>query len=163
MGPVPGVSRVPIWSGATFEQLKLPDVVRDLAEEDRGIVLVTGTTGSGRSTALAAMVRHINATMRKHVVTIEDPIEYLYRDELSGINQREIGSEGEVSQLPDTLAEGSFDGMETLDQALHNAVRDGGITLETGTANATRPHDFKLLVQGEGRLGTTMDDVMQQA
>ena len=77
----------------TFEKLNLPDVVRQLAEEERGIVLVTGTTGSGKSTTLAAMVRHINTTMAKHIVTIEDPIEYLYRDECSGINQREIGSD----------------------------------------------------------------------
>jgi twitching motility protein PilT len=223
------------------------------------------------------MVRHINATMRKHIVTIEDPIEYLYRDECSGINQREIGSdtasfkralrrvlrqdpdviligemrddetvqtalsaaetghlvfstlhtgnaaetvnrilefypageqlqarsvlagtlkgvisqrlvttadgngrtailevlrmtgrvhdtikEGSVSDLPDIIAEGSFYGMQSFDQALYEAVKDGRIDMETALANASRPHDFKLLVQGEGRVGTSMEDVQQE-
>ena len=62
----------------SIEALGLPDVVHRLAEEERGIVLVTGSTGSGKSTTLAAIVDHINRTMRKHVVTIEDPIEYLH-------------------------------------------------------------------------------------
>jgi twitching motility protein PilT len=260
----------------TFSQLDLPDVVRELAEEERGIVLVTGTTGSGKSTTLAAMVRHINATMAKHIVTIEDPIEYLYRDERSAIDQREVGADtasfkralrrvlrqdpdviligemrdeetvqtalsaaetghlvfstlhtadaaetvnrilefyepheqmqarsmiasvlkgvisqrlvpsangegrtailevlrstgrvhdaikdGDVSTLPDIIAEGSFYGMQSFDQALYQAVTDGRITMDTALGYATRPHDFKLLVQGEGRVGTTMEDVEQ--
>jgi twitching motility protein PilT len=261
----------------TFAQLNLPEVVRNVAEEERGIVLVTGTTGSGKSTTLAAMIRHINATMKKHIVTIEDPIEYLYRDEESGINQREIGSdtatfkralrrvlrqdpdviligemrddetvqtalsaaetghlvfstlhtadaaetvnrilefypageqsqaravlastlravisqrlvptadghrrtailevlrttgrvqdtikEGEVSQLSEIISEGAFYGMQSFDQALYNAVKSGLIDMDTAMANASKPHDFKLLVQGEGRVGTTMDDVIQE-
>lgn len=277
-GSVSMVLRAIPIEAPTFAELSLPDIVRELAEEERGIVLVTGTTGSGKSTTLAAMVRHINATMRKHIVTIEDPIEYLYRDECSGINQREIGSDtasfkralrrvlrqdpdviligemrdeetvqtalsaaetghlvfstlhtadaaetvnrilefyepheqtqarsmiasvlrgvisqrlvptadgegrtailevlrstgrvhdtikdGDVSALPDIIAEGSFYGMQTFDQALYAAVKDGRVTMETALEYATRPHDFKLLVQGEGRTGTSMEDVEQLA
>ena len=262
----------------TFEELDLPDVVRQLAEEERGIVLVTGTTGSGKSTTLAAMVRHINATMAKHIVTIEDPIEYLYRDERSAIDQREVGADtasfkralrrvlrqdpdviligemrdeetvqtalsaaetghlvfstlhtadaaetvnrilefyephelmqarsmiasvlkgvisqrlvpsadgegrtailevlrstgrvhdaikdGDVSTLPDIISEGSYYGMQSFDQALYQAVKDGRVTMETALSYATRPHDFKLLVQGDGRVGTSMEDVEQLA
>src|SRR3954451_12602798 len=123
----------------TFAELNLPDVVRDLAEEDRGIVLVTGTTGSGKSTTLAAMVRHINATMHKHIVTIEDPIEYLYRDECSGINQREVGSDTAsfkralrrvLRQDPDVILIGEMRDDETVHTAL-SAAETGHLVLST--------------------------------
>jgi twitching motility protein PilT len=264
-------------STPNFKDLALPDVVKTLAEEERGIVLVTGTTGSGKSTTLAAMIGHINSTMAKHIVTIEDPIEYLYRDERSGIHQREIGSDtasfkralrrvlrqdpdviligemrdeetvqtalsaaetghlvfstlhtadagetvnrilefyepheqtqarsmlasvlkgvisqrlvptadgegrtaivevlrstgrvqdtikdGDVSLLPEIIAEGAFYGMQSFDQALYAAVRDGRVAMETAMTYASKPHDFKLLVQGEGKVGTSMDDVIQE-
>jgi twitching motility protein PilT len=77
----------------SLEELGLPPAVRRLAEEQRGIVLVTGTTGSGKSTTLAAIIEHINNTAFRHVVTIEDPIEFVYRDKLSVIDQREVGSD----------------------------------------------------------------------
>ncbi|HUB76617.1 MAG TPA: PilT/PilU family type 4a pilus ATPase [Solirubrobacteraceae bacterium] len=77
----------------SLAELGLPDIVRELAEEERGIVLVTGTTGSGKSTTLAAIIEHINNTAFRHVVTIEDPIEFVYRDKRSVIDQREIGSD----------------------------------------------------------------------
>jgi twitching motility protein PilT len=264
------------FEAPSLETLGLPGVVRELAEQERGVVLVTGTTGSGKSTTLAAMIRHINENMAKHVVTIEDPIEYLYRDARSSINQREVGADtdsfqqalrrvlrqdpdviligemrdqetvqtalsaaetghlvfstlhtadagetinrilefyepheqmqarsmlagvlrgvisqrlvqeadgegrvaicevlrstgrvqdtvkdGDVSTLPEIIAEGSFYGMQTFDQALYDAVTAGKITMETALQAASRPHDFKLLVQGEGRVGTSMDDVDQ--
>ena len=66
-------------------------MIRKLAEEPRGIILLTGTTGSGKSTTLAAMIDHINSTRPRHIVTLEDPIEYLHRDKRSIINQREVG------------------------------------------------------------------------
>ncbi len=75
----------------TFEELNLPPIVRRIAEAPHGIVLVTGATGSGKSTTLAAMVEHINVTARKHVITLEDPIEYLFEDKQSVIEQREVG------------------------------------------------------------------------
>src|SRR5262245_5191408 len=75
----------------SVEQLGLPPVVTRLAEEARGIVLVTGTTGSGKSTTLAAMIDHINRTRTHHIITLEDPIEYLHEDKGSIVNQREVG------------------------------------------------------------------------
>src|SRR5215212_6584495 len=77
----------------SIEELSLPPVIRQLAEEERGIILLTGTTGSGKSTTLAAMIDHMNRTMHKHIVTIEDPIEFLHRDRNSIINQREVGQD----------------------------------------------------------------------
>jgi len=74
-----------------FERLNLPHKVLDLANEERGLILVTGITGSGKSTTLAAMVDYINATRAVHIVTIEDPIEYAFKDRRSVINQREVG------------------------------------------------------------------------
>src|SRR5262249_7645327 len=79
----------------SVQELGLPAVVRSLAEEQRGIVLVTGTTGSGKSTTLAAMIDHINQTRARHIVTLEDPIEYLHPDKSSIVNQREVGSDTE--------------------------------------------------------------------
>jgi twitching motility protein PilT len=76
-----------------LEDLGLPPVVGRLAHEERGIILVTGTTGSGKSTTLAAMMDLVNRTMHKHIVTIEDPIEFLHRDDKSIINQREVGTD----------------------------------------------------------------------
>lgn len=275
-GSVSLILRAIPFEAPSLEKLGLPTVVRELAEQERGVVLVTGTTGSGKSTTLAAMVRHINENMAKHIVTIEDPIEYLYRDARSEINQREVGADtdsfqqalrrvlrqdpdviligemrdqvtvqtalsaaetghlvfstlhtadagetinrilefyepheqmqarsmlasvlkgvisqrlvqeadgegrvailevlrstgrvadtikdGDVSLLPEIIAEGSFYGMQTFDQALYDAVTADKITMETALAAASRPHDFKLLVQGEGRVGTTMEDVVQ--
>ena len=75
----------------SFEELHLPPVIRKVAEAPHGIVLLTGATGSGKSTTLAAMVEHINVTSRKHIITLEDPIEYLFEDKQSVIEQREVG------------------------------------------------------------------------
>ena len=82
----------------SVDELGLPEVVTSLAEEERGIILLTGTTGSGKSTTLAAMIDHMNRTMHKHIVTIEDPIEFLHRDRNSIINQREVGAGHRVVQ-----------------------------------------------------------------
>ena len=76
---------------ATITDLHLPLVLEKIAEERRGMILVTGTTGSGKSTSLAAMINHINTHRIEHIITIEDPIEYLHRDKKSIINQREVG------------------------------------------------------------------------
>ncbi len=266
--------RIP-YGVTTIEQLGLPGAVRDMADEPRGIVLVTGTTGSGKSTTLAAMVDHVNTTAARHIVTIEDPIEFLHADKRSVINQREVGSDtgsfgralrrvlrqdpdiiligemrdeetvrtalsaaetghlvlstlhtadapetinrvidffppyqhrqvramlsaslrGVVSQrlvpaigggrvaalevlrttgrvrdaivdpdqtgqLPGIIAEGSFYGMQTFDQALFEHVRDGRVTRDEALAAASSPQDFKLLLAAEGRVGTSMADVL---
>ena len=79
----------------TIEELQLPDVLKKIALEPRGLILVTGTTGSGKSTTLAAMIDYINTNRTNNIVTIEDPIEYLHRDKSSIINQREVGNDTE--------------------------------------------------------------------
>jgi twitching motility protein PilT len=261
---------------STIDELALPPVVRELAEEERGIVLLTGTTGSGKSTTLAAMIDHMNVTMSKHVVTIEDPIEFVHRDKRSVINQREVGMDtksferalrrvlrqdpdvilvgemrdeetvrtalsaaetghlvlstvhtvdapesinrlldffpphqhnqarsmiagtikgvisqrlvpganggrvavceilrmtgrvrdmivdpNQTGQLGEAISAGAYYGMQTFDQALYGHVTAGRVTVEEALRVATSPHDFKLLLQSEGRKGTTMQDVAQ--
>ena len=259
---------------STIEELALPTVVRELAEEERGIVLLTGTTGSGKSTTLAAMIDHMNHTMSKHIVTIEDPIEFVHEDKRSVINQREVGMDtasfkralrrvlrqdpdvilvgemrdeetvhtalsaaetghlvlstihtvdatesinrmldffpphqhsqarsmiagtvkGVISQrlvpgadggrvavceilrmtgrvrdmivdpsqtgkLVEVISSGGYYGMQTFDQALFGHVKAGRVTFEDAMRVASSPHDFKLLMQADGRVGTTMEDV----
>ena len=259
---------------STIEELALPDVVTELAEEERGIVLLTGTTGSGKSTTLAAMIDHMNHTTSRHIVTIEDPIEFVHSDKRSAINQREVGMDtasfkralrrvlrqdpdviligemrdeetvqaalsaaetghlvlstihtvdatesinrmldffpphqhaqarsmiagtikGVISQrlvpgaeggrvavceilrmtgrvrdmiidpaqtgkLVEVISSGGYYGMQTFDQALFGHVKAGRVTFEDAMNVASSPHDFKLLMQADGRQGTTMDDV----
>ncbi len=259
---------------STIEELALPDVVRELAEEERGIVLLTGTTGSGKSTTLAAMIDHMNRATSKHIVTIEDPIEFVHRDIRCVINQREVGMDtasfkralrrvlrqdpdvilvgemrdeetvqtalsaaetghlvlstihtvdatesinrmldffpphqhgqarsmiagtvkGVISQrlvpgadggrvavceilrmtgrvrdmivdpsqtgkLVEVINSGGYYGMQTFDQALFGHVKAGRVTFEDAMRVASSPHDFKLLMQADGRRGTTMEDV----
>ena len=259
---------------STIEELALPEVISELADEERGIVLLTGTTGSGKSTTLAAMIDHMNHTTSKHIVTIEDPIEFVHSDKRSAINQREVGMDtasfkralrrvlrqdpdviligemrdeetvqaalsaaetghlvlstihtvdatesinrmldffpphqhqqarsmiagtvkGVISQrlvpgaeggrvavceilrttgrvrdmildptqtgkLVEVIASGGYYGMQTFDQALYGHVKAGRVTFEDAMRVASSPHDFKLLMQAEGRQGTTMDDV----
>jgi twitching motility protein PilT len=258
----------------TIDELALPTVVRELAEEERGIILLTGTTGSGKSTTLAAMIDHMNHTMSKHIVTIEDPIEFVHSDKRSAINQREVGMDtasfkralrrvlrqdpdvilvgemrdeetvqtalsaaetghlvlstihtvdatesinrmldffpphqhnqarsmiagtikGVISQrlvpgadggrvavceilrmtgrvrdmimdpeqtgkLVEVITAGGYYGMQTFDQALFGHVKAGRVTFEDAMRVASSPHDFKLLMQADGRRGTTMEDV----
>ncbi len=117
----------------------LPSVVRDLAEEERGIILLTGTTGSGKSTTLAAMIDHINVTMSKHIVTIEDPIEFVHSDKRSVINQREVGMDTKsferalrrvLRQDPDVILVGEMRDEETVRTAL-SAAETGHLVLST--------------------------------
>jgi len=258
----------------TIAELALPTVIRDLAEEERGIVLLTGTTGSGKSTTLAAMIDHMNETTSKHIVTIEDPIEFVHEDKRSVINQREVGMDtasfkralrrvlrqdpdviligemrdeetvqaalsaaetghlvlstihtvdagesinrmldffpphqhsqarsmiagtikGVISQrlvpgagggrvaaceilrmtgrvrdmivdpsqtgkLPEVISTGAYYGMQTFDQALFGHVKAGLVTFDDAMKVASSPSDFKLLVQADGKQGTTMEDV----
>ncbi len=123
----------------SVDDLGLPPVVTRLAEEQRGIVLVTGTTGSGKSTTLAAMIDHINRTRTDHIVTLEDPIEYLHEDKNSIVNQREIGSDTEsfakamrriLRQDPDVILIGEMRDEETVRTAL-SAAETGHLVLST--------------------------------
>src|ERR687898_575586 len=123
----------------SVEELGLPEVVTRLAEEQRGIILVTGTTGSGKSTTLAAMIDHINRNRTDHIVTLEDPIEYLHPDKNSIINQREVGSDTEsfaramrrvLRQDPDVILIGEMRDEETVRTAL-SAAETGHLVLST--------------------------------
>jgi twitching motility protein PilT len=123
----------------TFEELSLPPGVRRLAEEHRGLVLVTGATGSGKTTTLAAMVGEINRTRHQHIVTIEDPIEILHPDQGSIVNQREVGLDTEsfgealrrvLRQDPDVILIGELRDAETAQTALQ-AGESGHFVLST--------------------------------
>lgn len=114
----------------TFEELGLPPVIKDIAEEERGLVLVTGTTGSGKSTTLAAMIDHLNRTKRARIVTIEDPIEFVHESNKSLIAQREIGRDTPsfaeslrraLRQDPDVILVGELRDAETMRIALQAA------------------------------------------
>jgi twitching motility protein PilT len=123
----------------SFEELRLPKGVRRLAEEHRGLVLVTGATGSGKTTTLAAMLDHINRTRRLHIVTIEDPIEILHADQGCIVNQREVGLDTEsflaairrvLRQDPDVVLVGELRDAETAETAL-KAAESGHLVLST--------------------------------
>jgi twitching motility protein PilT len=123
----------------TFEQLGLPPVLADIASEDRGLVLVTGTTGSGKTTTLAAMVGYVNRLRSKKIITIEDPIEYLHRDEQSNVIQREVGSDTDsfdlalraaLRQDPDIIMIGEMRDRVTIDIAL-KAAETGHLVFST--------------------------------
>ncbi|MCC6641324.1 MAG: PilT/PilU family type 4a pilus ATPase [Deltaproteobacteria bacterium] len=133
-----------------LRDLGLPEVVARLAEEERGIVLVTGATGSGKSTTLASMIKHINRTTAAHVVTIEDPIEFLFQNERSSIVQREIGTDTDgfaaalraaLRQDPDVIMIGEMRDAETMDIAI-KAAETGHLVLSTAhTTDAARTID----------------------
>ena len=277
-GSVSIVARVIPFTVRTIAELGLPSVIEQVADEERGLILLTGTTGSGKSTTLAAIINFINQTKARHIVTIEDPIEYLHRDIQSIINQREVGMDTEsfgramrrvlrqdpdviligemrdeetvrtalsaaetghlvlstvhtldaaesvnriidffqpheqtqaramlagtlravVSQrlvqtvdrkarvavceilrmtgrardmiidpeqtdrLREVIAEGAYYGMQTFDQALLEHYQGGRVSMEDAMRVASSPHDFKLLVAGEGRTATSMNDLTRR-
>lgn len=129
-----------------FEDLGLPEAIRKLSSEERGIILVTGTTGSGKSTTLASMIDLINRHQSKHIVTIEDPIEFLHRDAQSLVNQREVGADTEsfaralrrvLRQDPDVILIGEIRDAESAQIAL-SAAETGHLVLSTlHTVDAT--------------------------
>jgi twitching motility protein PilT len=123
----------------SIEELLLPPVLSEIADEERGIILLTGTTGSGKSTTLAAMIDQINSRYAKHIVTIEDPVEYLHRDKKSIINQREVGDDTAsfgralkrvLRQDPDVILIGEMRDEETVSTAL-SAAETGHLVLST--------------------------------
>ncbi|NLT05220.1 MAG: type IV pilus twitching motility protein PilT [Solirubrobacterales bacterium] len=263
----------------TIDELMLPPAVHQLADEERGIILLTGTTGSGKSTTLAAIIDQINSTSAKHIVTIEDPVEFLHPDKRSIVNQREVGEDtgsfkralrrvlrqdpdviligemrdeetvrtalsaaetghlvlstlhtvdaaetvnriidffpeaeqrqaramvagtlkgiisqrlvptpdgngrvatceilrmtgrvrdmildpDETGKLPEVIAEGSYYGMQTFDQALLAHVQEGRVAMEDALKAATQPHDFKLLVSSGGQRSTSVEQAFTAA
>jgi len=134
----------------TVEQLNLPPILKQLCERPRGLVLVTGPTGSGKSTSLAAMINHINTNYAHHIITIEDPIEYLHEHKQSVINQREVGSDtksflnalrGSLREDPDILLVGEMRDVETISLAI-TAAETGHLVFATlHTNNAAESVD----------------------
>ncbi len=138
-GTVGIVFRVIPFGVKTIEQLVMPKVVERVAMEARGLVLVTGTTGSGKSTTLAAMIDYINTNRTCHIITIEDPIEFLIRDKRSIVNQREIGVDtnsfatalrAALRQDPDVILVGEMRDFETIETALM-AAETGHLVMST--------------------------------
>ncbi|MBN2452159.1 MAG: PilT/PilU family type 4a pilus ATPase [Lentisphaeria bacterium] len=128
--PCMAVRRVPSGD-LDFGELKIPDSVRVLAEQARGLVLITGATGSGKSTTLAAMLNHVNAHFQRHIVTIEDPIEFTHRDKQSVVSQREVGGDTQtfqsalrhvVRQNPDVIFIGEMRDLDTIRTAVSAAM-----------------------------------------
>ncbi len=164
---------------STFDDLKLPDkVMLDLSSQNRGLILVTGTTGSGKSTTLAAMLNYINDNFNKHILTIEDPIEFMFKDKKCIIDQREIGIDVPtftealkyaVRQSPDVIFIGEMRDRETMEAAL-SAAETGHLVLATlHTVNATQtveriinyfpPHQHELI---RLQLGLILKGVISQ-
>ena len=138
-GSVSLVARAIPFAVKTVTELQLPPVISDIADEERGLILLTGTTGSGKSTTLAAMIDHINSSYAKHIVTIEDPVEFLHTDKHSIINQREVGEDTAsfnralrrvLRQDPDVILVGEMRDEETVRTAL-SAAETGHLVLST--------------------------------
>jgi twitching motility protein PilT len=138
-GSVSIVCRAIPFQIKTAAELMLPQVIDEIADEERGLILLTGTTGSGKSTTLAAMINHINTSYAKHIVTIEDPVEFLHRDIRSIINQREVGEDTAsfgralrrvLRQDPDVILIGEMRDEETVRTAL-SAAETGHLVLST--------------------------------
>ncbi|HJQ20251.1 MAG TPA: PilT/PilU family type 4a pilus ATPase [Gemmatimonadaceae bacterium] len=135
------------YQARTLEELQLPKVLEDIALKPRGLILVTGVTGSGKSTTLAAMIQHINEKHKANIITLEDPIEFLHRDINCHINQREVGTDTAtfsqglrrvLRQDPDVILIGEIRDLETLDAAL-KAADTGHLVFSTlHTMDATQ-------------------------
>lgn len=138
-GSVRIVARVISDDVPKFEDLNIPPIIEKIANRERGLILVTGVTGSGKSTTLAAMINHINQNKNKHIITIEDPIEYLIRDHRSLISQRELGLDtttfstalrAALRQDPDVILIGEMRDRETIETAM-TAASTGHLVLST--------------------------------
>lgn len=162
----------------TIDEIFLPQVTKKLALLPRGLILVTGPTGSGKSTSLAAMINHINETVRRHIITIEDPIEYVHQDKSSIVNQRELGTDTHsfsealrhvMRQNPDVILVGEMRDLETIQLAI-TAAETGHLVFSTlHTVDAAQTIDRIVDVfdpeqqeQIRTQLGTTIQAVVSQ-
>ena len=143
-GAVAGAFRTIPFQIRTFQELGLPEIVNDLVKRPRGLILVTGPTGSGKSTTLAAMVDRINSERQAHIITVEDPIEYLHPHKKCLINQREVSSDTVsfkaalryvLRQGPDVVLIGEMRDLETIEAAL-TVSETGHLTLATLHTNS---------------------------
>lgn len=123
----------------TVESLHLPEIINSLCDLSRGLILVTGPTGCGKTTTLASMINRINKTQKKHIITIEDPVEFIYKDELCVVNQRAIGQDAisfsdalraALREDPDVILVGEMRDLETIETAMH-AAETGHLVLST--------------------------------
>ena len=160
-----------------LQSLGLPEVCRELAEKDRGLILCVGAAGNGKSTTLAAMIHHMNQTLSRHVITIEDPIEYLHADQHCSISQREIGIDprsfadalrAALRQDPDVIQVGEIRDSETMDIAL-KAAETGHLVLSTlHTPDVVRTINRILALSGgdadnlRERLGDALQGIIAQ-
>ena len=138
-GSIAMVMRAILTPELSFEDLNLPIVIKTMTEKRRGLILVTGTTGCGKSTTLATMINHINNVRKCHIVTIEDPIEYLHQDNVAIISQREVGFDTRsfhdalrqvLRQSPDVILIGEMRDLETIKTAIQ-AAETGHLVLST--------------------------------
>jgi len=138
-GKLGGAVRLIPYESPTIDSLQLPKVLKDLASKRQGLVLVTGPTGSGKSTTLAAMIQHVNQTRYCHIITIEDPIEFVHVDDKATINQRELGVDvmdvnealrRTLRQDPDVIMVGEIRDRETVELAMH-AAETGHVVMST--------------------------------
>ncbi len=138
-GTVAMVLRTISFGIPTLDSLNLPPVLKKIAQEERGLILVTGTTGSGKSTTLAAMIDHINESRSCNIITVEDPVEFLHRDKKSIISQREVGFDtlsfanalkGALRQDPDVILVGEMRDLETIETAM-TAAETGHLVMST--------------------------------
>ena len=176
---VGGVFRVIPYEIRSFDDLGLPHVVGDLCRKPRGLVLVTGPTGSGKSTTLATMIDRINTTRRQHILTIEDPIEYLHTHKNCVVSQRELGTDANtfsdalrtgLRQDPDVVLVGEMRDLETIEMALR--VAETGhltfATLHTNTAASTITRIIDVFPAGQQanirtQLSNVLEGIMCQA
>src|SRR5881396_2822704 len=133
------VMRVIPFDVPTFESLKLPAVLSQVASAERGMILVTGVTGSGKSSTMAAIIHHVNQTQHKHILTLENPIEFLHRDINCSVTQREVGVDTDdfrmglraaLRQDPDVVLIGEMRDVETIDTAM-KAAETGHLVIST--------------------------------
>jgi twitching motility protein PilT len=177
-GHIGAVMRVIPFKIRTLDELMIPPVVKKMCMLPRGLILVTGPTGSGKSTTLAGMVNHINLLRPKHIITIEDPIEYLHRDNVAAINQREIGVDTHsfaaalkhvMRQNPDIILVGEMRDLETISLAI-TAAETGHLVFGTlHTTDAPQTVDRVIDVfepdaqqQVRMQLSTTLQGVISQ-
>jgi twitching motility protein PilT len=154
----------------TFEELGAPDACRDLADKERGLVLLVGAAGNGKSSTLAAMIGHLNKTQPLHIVTIEDPVEFLHTDDKASISQREIGIDtgsfadalrAALRQDPDVILVGEIRDEITLDIAL-KAAETGHLVLSTlHTPDVARTVGRMLALAPKGQPGS-MDEMRER-
>jgi len=173
MDGVSAVFRVIPVKILSIDDLQLPHVVRKFTEVDRGLVLVTGVTGSGKSTTLAAIINEINWKKRKHIITIEDPIEFVHKDRKCIVNQRSIGQDthnfssalrAALRQDPDIILVGEMRDLETIEIALHAADTGHLVfsTLHTLDAKETINRIISMFPgEEQNRVRLTMSSVLQ--